>query len=185
MSSIKSDEDIESILTHTNNALHKVNVAVKIIGSGNHGNQAKDNKRAGHQNRDKDVQATIGTLATLIGGKNTSELLDVHASAVSKFKNGKNANNDPSSELLSKTDAKLENINNKVIDKVDQLMDIFAEDKMDELKASEIPSAAEKLIGMFDKINRRNDKNDNTLKPQVVLYAPRQINITEYITKEV
>ena len=158
MSSIKSDEDIESILTHTNNALHKVNVAVKIIGSGNHGNQAKDNKRAGHQNRDKDVQATIGTLATLIGGKNTSELLDVHASAVSKFKNGKNANNDPSSELLSKTDAKLENINNKVIDKVDQLMDIFAEDKMDELKASEIPSAAEKLIGMFDKILTKEKK---------------------------
>jgi predicted transcriptional regulator len=186
LSSIKSDEEIDDLLNHTNNSLHKVNVQVKIIGSGNHGNQINDNKRAGHQDRDKDNHATVAVLAELIGGKSTSELLNVHPAIVSKYRNGKNGNNDIDPELIAKTEAKLEGITRKTVDKVDQLLEIFAEDKMEELKAAEIPSAAEKLINMVDKINRRHDKElGDNMKPQVILYAPKQININEYLTKEV
>lgn len=185
MSALKSDEEIERLLSHANNTLNKPGVVVKIIGSGNHGNQDKSDKKAGNQKRDKETQAIVATVATLVGNKVASELFDIGATQVSQYKNGKNASNIPNEDLKNKIDKKLDTINGKIIDKVDILLDIFAEDKMDELKANEIPSAAERLISMFDKIHKRNDKSDGTIKPQVVLYAPKQINITEYVTKEV
>jgi hypothetical protein len=183
---LKSDEEVERLLNHKNNGLNKVEV--KIIGSGNHGHQKVegDHKNNGNQLRNKEDQANVGVLAELIGGKVTSELLGMHPAVISKYRNGKNASNIPNGELKSRLDTKLENINEKVVDKVDQLLDIFAADKMSELKASEIPTSAEKLISMFDKIKRRNDESGvGFVKPQVLLYAPKQINITELITKEV
>jgi predicted transcriptional regulator len=187
MSSVKSDAEVEELLNHRNNSLRKtnVNVAVKIIGSGNHGNHSKDNKNRGHQDRDKDNHATIAVMAELIGGKNTSDLLGVHPSSVSKYRNGKTNSNDVDPVLIEKTEEKLGKINTKIVDKVGQLLEIFAEDKMEDLKAGEIPSSVEKLVNTYDKINRRHEKLDNSVKPQVVLYAPKQININEFITKEV
>lgn len=183
---LKSDEEIERLLSHANNGLNKPGVQVKVIGSGKHGNQGHEPKNAGHQLRSKDDQATAGTLAHLIGGKNTAELLGTSESAVSHYKHGRNGSGVPNGELKTKIDEKLDKINEKVVDKVDQLLDIFAEDKMTELKAHEIPSSAEKLIAMFDKIKRRNDENGNNfVRPQVILWAPKQINITELISKEV
>lgn len=186
MSSIKSDAEIEDLLNHRNNSLRKTGVEVKIIGSGNHGNQKSDNKRKGEQDRDKNNHATVAVMAELIGGKNTSELLNIHEATVSKYRNGRTSNNDIDVELKVKTEEKLGKINTKIVDKVDQLLEIFAEEKMDELKAGEIPSSVEKLVNTFDKINRRHENNNNgNLKPQVLLYAPKQININEFVTKEV
>ncbi len=183
---LKSDEEVERLLNHTNNGLNKIKVQTKFIGRGNHDNHSTE-ERPGPQIRSKEDQAIVGTLANLIGGKNTSELLNINQSEVSKFRNGKNGSGVPNSELKSKIEEKLEKVNEKVADKVDILIDIFTEEKMSELKASEIPSAADKLISVFDKIKRRNEGNGNNsfLKPQVILYAPKQINITELITKEV
>lgn len=186
MSSIKSDKEIEELLNHSNNTLHKVNVAVKIIGNGNHGNQSHDDKRKGHQDRDKDNHAAIAVLAELVGGKGAAEIMNTNQSAVSQYRNGKNASGKIDPELIAKTEEKLGRINEKIVNKVDQLLEIFIEDKMSELKANELPAATKSLIDTYDKINRRNDKNmGDNLRPQVVLYAPKQINISEYITKEV
>jgi len=183
---LKSDEDFDKLLKHPNNGMNKITVATKVIGSGNHGNQSHEGKNAGHQIRDKESQAIVGVLSTLIGGKVTAELMGTSESAVSSYKHGMNGSRVPNGELKSKIDEKLDRINDKVVDKVDQLLDIFAEDKMSELKAHEIPSSAEKLISMFDKIKRRNDENgSNYIRPQVLLWAPKQINITELISKEV
>jgi len=183
---LKSDEDFNMLLKHPNNGMNKISVITKIMGSGNHGNQSHDGKNAGHQLRDKESQAIAGTLATIIGGNATAKLLDTSTSAVSSYKHGMNGSRVPNGELKSKIDEKLDRINDKVVDKVDMLLDIFAEDKMNELKASEIPSSAEKLISMFDKIKRRNDENGaGSIRPQVLLWAPKQINITELISKEV
>jgi predicted transcriptional regulator len=124
-------------------------------------------------------------LAELIGNKSTSELLDVHPAVVSKYKNGKNCSNIPDTELVEKIENRLGKINDKIVDKVDYLLDIFAEDRMSDLKASEIPSSIEKLVNTSDKINRRHDPTNGNLRPQVIIYAPKQINVEEYITKEV
>jgi hypothetical protein len=183
---LKTDAEVEALLSHVNNGLNKIQVQVKTIGSGNHGNQSHEGKNAGNQLRDKEDQAIVGTLATLIGGKATAELTGLHPAAISKYRNGRDANNVPNGESKKILDAKLDNINNRIVDKVDQLLDIFAEDKMSELKAHEIPSSAEKLISMFDKIKRRNDENGaGIIKPQVLLWAPKQINIGELISKQV
>jgi hypothetical protein len=186
MSIYKTDEEIEALLEHPNNGLKKINVEVKIIGSGNHGNQSEEGKNAGNQRRELETKVNIGTLAHLIGGKSTSELTGISESQISKYKNGKNSSNVVKSEIVEAIDERLGNVSKKALDRVEVLMDLFVEDKMNELKAGEIPSAAEKLVSIFEKVNKSNDKNgNNASKPTVVIYAPRQLNINEYITKEV
>lgn len=185
MSSIKSDDEIESLLNHKNNSLHKAQVQVKIIGQGNHGNGGNRNHTT--PDRDKDNHATLAVTAELIGVKKTGELFKTSESTVSNYKNGRNAQREIDPELREKIDERLGKVSEKIVDKVDILLDIFAEEKMAELKAGEIPSSVEKLVSTMDKINRRNEgMNDNgEFRPQVILYAPKQINISEYITKEV
>ncbi len=183
MSSIKSDDEIDRLLNHKNNSLIRNGVQIKVPGKGNHGNGG--NNTGNNTTRTTEDKAIIATTAELIGVKGTSELLNINPSVVSKFKNGKTANNDVDIALRDKIEGKLEGIRSKVVDKVDRLLEIFAEDKMDELEGKDIPPAIERLIGTYDKVNRRNDKNEGITKPQVLLWAPKQINIDQYITKEV
>lgn len=186
MSSIKTDDEIDDLLNHKNNSLHKLDVQVKIIGSGNHGNGgSKSHKTPDH---DKDNHATLAVTGELIGVKKTGELFKTSESTISNYMNGLNAQRDPDPELQRKIDEKLGRISTKIVDKVDILLDIFAEEKMEELKAGEVPASVEKLVSTMDKINRRNERingNGEGFRPQVILYAPKQINISEYITKEV
>lgn len=186
MSSIKSDDEIEDLLNHKNNSLHKLDVQVKIIGSGNHGNGGSKSHKTPDKN--KDNHATLAVTAELIGVRKAGELFKTSESTVSNYKNGLNAIRDQDPELQQKIDEKLGKISNKIVDKVDILLDIFAEEKMGELKAGEVPSSVEKLVSTMDKINRRNERmngDNGGFRPQVILYAPKQINISEYITKEV
>lgn len=186
MSSIKSDKEIDDLLNHKNNSLHKLDVQIKIIGQGNHGNGGNRNHTTPDFN--KDNHATLAVTAELIGVKKTGELFKTSESTVSNYMNGRNAGRDKDPELQKKIDERLGRVSEKIVDKVDILLDIFAEDKMEELKAGEIPSSVEKLVTTMDKINRRNERmngDNGGFRPQVILYAPKQINISEYITKEV
>lgn len=189
MSALKTDEEIKKLLEHENNALKSRNhVEVKIIGSGNHGNQSRgeDTKNPGSQLRSKESQAVVAVTAELIGTTAAAELLGTSTSAASSYRHGMNADRKPDAELQRQIDEKIGKVNKKVADKVDLLLDLLDEEKMLELKAAEIPSSAEKLVNIYDKINRRNDKNlGGESRPQVILYAPKQINVEQYITKEV
>ncbi len=178
MSSIKSDEEIEKLLNHKNNS-----VKVKIIGSGAHG---KGGNRAGTKNdRSKENHSSAAVLAELVSGKAAAEIFEYTQSAVSKYRHGRNSNNDEDGELRRQLDEKLGRINGKIVDKVDTLLEIFAEDKMSELKAGELPPSIERLVSTYDKINRRHEKNEGAIRPQVLLWAPQQTNISNFVTKEV
>lgn len=183
MSSIKSDKEIEELLNHKNNTLKKVGVEVKIIGSGNHGNGGAP--KGSKYDRNKDNHSTIAVTAELIGDKGAAQLLGTSQAQVSKYRRGLNSSNDPDPELQELTERKLGRISTKVVDKVDQLLELFADDRMNDLQPKEMPGAIEKLVNTYDKINRRHEKGDGSNRPQVILYAPKQINISEYITKEV
>lgn len=182
MSSIKTDAEIENLLNHKNNSLLKKGVKVKILGKGNHGNGG--NIKGTTADRNKDNHATVAVVAELIGNKGASELLDVHEASVSKYKNGKNSNNDVDVQLKEKIENKLEGISKKVVDKVDTLLEIFAQEKMASLDGKEIPPAIERLINTYDKVNRRHESG-NVSRPQVLLWAPKQINIDQFVSKDV
>jgi hypothetical protein len=186
MSSIyKTDEEVEILLNHPKNGLKKIDVEVKIIGKGNHGGQGNGSgKRRDLSIEDK---TQIATLAHLIGGKATSEITGTHATHVSQLKNGRNSNSQPEPEVLARMGERIEKISDKALEKVGALIEMFSEEKASELKASEIPGAAEKMAGIFEKISKHNQDlgiGANS-KPTVILYAPRQINIDQYISKEV
>ncbi len=185
MSSLKSDDEIDALLNHKNNTLHKVGVQVKIIGSGNHGNQRGNPGVTPDQN--KDNHATVAVTAELIGTQAASKLFNMNDRLIGRYRRGNNGDNTPDPELTEKVEEKLTGISKKITDKVDLLLDIFAEDKMSELKPGEIPSSVDKLISAQDRINRRHEKlgDNGNNRPQVILYAPKQINIDQYITKEV
>jgi len=179
---LKTDKEVKDLLEHANNGMKKV--SVKIIGSGNHG---KGGCPEGADRRKLTIEdkVTVAATAELIGTVNAANLFDMSDAQVSQYKQGENGDGSKNPELKAALDSKLTGITKKIVDRVDDLLDIFAEDKMSELKAHEIPPAAERLVGMFDKIQRRNEGIGNSLKPQVVLYAPRQININELLVKEV
>lgn len=185
MGVFKTDEEIKALLEHPNNGLNKVKV--HIIGSGNHGNQSHDDKKAGNQHRSTESKAQVAILAEVLdSNKVAGELLGVGPTQVSQYRSGKNANNIVDAELVRARNEKLNGITKKVVDRVDTLMDIFVEEKLADLKASEIPGAAEKLIGIFDKINRKDEGSNGNGKGVVVnLFAPKQINVSQLITKEV
>ncbi len=96
MSSIKSDDEIDRLLNHKNNSLHKTGVQVKVIGKGNHGTGGS--KPGTIPDRDKDNHASIAVTAELIGQKATSDLLGVAHATVNKYANGKNSDGKPDKE---------------------------------------------------------------------------------------
>src|SRR4030067_3186850 len=173
MSAFKTDEEIESLLNHPKNGLKKINVQVKIIGSGNHGKQSEDSKKSGEQHRDLESKANVAVLAEFIGNKNAGLLMGMGPTQVSQYKNGKNASNVVKTDLVHAIDERLEKISKKTVNRVNTLLNIFVEDKMNELKPNEIPQAAKSLIEIFEKVNKSSDKNAGLVnKPSVVIYAP-------------
>lgn len=179
----KTDAEIEKLLNHPKNGLKKLNVEVKIIGPGNHGNGK--NSSGQHKERTLEDKADIAVLAELVGTKGAAEILNMNHGQVSSYKSGMNSSREVEEGLRARTDAKLGKISDKALEKVDKLLEIFAEDKMSELKAGEIPSAMERLVNVHEKVSARNGSLDSKVKPTVILYAPKQININEYLAKEV
>lgn len=178
----KSDDEVEEMLGHRNNGL----VKIKIIGQGNHGNQSHEKKKTERKDT-VEQKAEVAVLASLIGNKMAGEITDTHPATVSKLVNGKNTNNTPDPALVSEVDKRLGRISDKAAEKVEVLLDIFQSEKMDELKASEIPQAAEKFVGIIERIRKGNDKNNGSgvSRPVVIIHAPQQQTIEQYITKEV
>lgn len=184
MTIYKTDEEVEDLLNHKNNGLRKIGVEVKIIGSGNNGKQGNSSKRS--RELTVDDKAEVATLAHLIGNKATQEILGMDKAQVSQYKAGRNSSAVVEPELIAETERRIGKVSDKALGKVEQLLEIFAEDRMLELKAGEIPSAMERMSGVFDRISKHNGRNGTGIsKPNVIIYAPKQINIHEYPNKEV
>lgn len=185
-----SDEDIEKLLKHKNNGINKVRiipeVKIKVLGSGNHGNQSTDSKKSGEQLRGVEEKADVGVLATLIGNKGAGLLLGVGPTQVSQYKNGKNGSNVTDIELKTELDSRLGKLEEKAIDKVELFLEMISEEKASALNANEAATSAEKMVNIVDKIRRRNeDRVGDINRPQIHIYGPSQIKIDEYIVKEV
>ena len=183
----KTDEEVEELLNHKNNRI-KAEVSVKTLGSGNHGNHDKGDKKAGEQVRGPEEQSQIGVLAHLIGNKATTVLTGVGATQVSQHKNGKNSNNTVVPELVEEKEARLDLLGDKAMSKVDMFLELLDEEKMLELKAKDIPQAASRMMDIADKIKRRNQVREDEAKasrPQIHFYAPVQMKVDQYLTKEV
>lgn len=186
----KSDEEVDELLNHQNNSIPPKTVEVKIIGSGNHGNHDKGNKKNGNgeQVRGPEAQSQIGTLAHLVGNKAASALTGVGETQVSQHKNGKNSNNKVVTELVEESESRLDSLGNLAVDKVEMFLELLDEDKMLELKAKDIPAAASKMMDIADKIKRRNQVHVDEVRasrPQIHFYAPVQMKVDQYLTKEV
>jgi hypothetical protein len=180
----KSDDEVLELIGHENNAM----VKLKIIGSGNHDNHDRSNKKAGDQVRGPEKQAQIATLAKLVGNKATSELTQVGPTQVSQHKNGKNSNNEVVKELIDDSEARMDILGNKAVDKVQILLDMLDEEKASDLKAKDIPAAAQKMMDVAERIKKRNQViRDETgaAQPQIHFYAPVQLKIDQYVKKEV
>jgi len=176
----KTDEEIEELLNHKNNGL----VKHKIIGSGNHGNHSSTKQP--DKKRTTEEKVEVAVLANLIGVKAAAVATDNHESTVSKFSRGLGTNNRPEVELVNGIEKRLGSVSEKVVDKVDILMEIFAEEKMAELKPNELPVAIEKMVSVVEKINKINGKDgSNSSRPVVIIHAPRQQPLEQYILKEV
>ena len=184
----KSDEEVEELLEHENNSV----VKIKNLGSGNHGNHDTGGKKnnEGDQVRGEEAQSEIAVLAELIGNKATSKLTGVGETQVSQHKNGKNSNGDVKTGLVLNKNEKLDFLSDKASDKVGLFLDMLSAEKLDDMKAKDIASSAGKMADIAMKLKTRSpnpfgfDGSGNG-RPQIHFYAPVQLNVEEYITKEV
>lgn len=187
------DNKVEELLNHVNNSTRVVNVDVEVkrIGSGNHGNHdSKENgngtKKNGNQLRDTESKADVGVLAALVGNKAAGQMLGIGATQVSQYSRGLNGSNVSSLELKKELEERLGFLEQKAIDKVDLFLDMIAAEKVIEMKGSDLANSAEKMVNVFDKLRRRNEKIDNlTNKPTINIYGPAQVKSDTYISKEV
>lgn len=182
-----TDEEVEKLLSHEKNGLVRAGVEVKIIGKGNHGNgglgEPGQNRPA---NRSLESKADISVLANLIGVKATSEILDVSPAVVSKKKNGKTSSDAPDPELVIERDKRLGIVSEKALDRVDILLDVISEEKMNGLSVKDAAVTAEKMVNVFDKLKKKDPREmGNDGRPSVVFYAPRQVTLNDYRIQEV
>jgi hypothetical protein len=161
----KSDEEVETLLSHPNNGITKH----VFIGRGNnpncggHGNGSES--RLSIQDK-----ADIATLALLVGNKAAAELTGEHPANVSQIKNGKNGLGKPESGTRAATDRKIGAIKSAALDKVDILLGVINEDKISELGAKDAATTAEKMINIFDKLGPKTPVIE---KANVIFYSPK------------
>lgn len=184
----RDDEEVDRLLGHENNACVVTDVIVKNVvkGSGNHGKHDRGDKKSGDQLRDTSSKADVGVLAEIIGNKGAGELLGVGETQVSQYRNGKNGSNVTDIELRREMDQRLGKLEEKTIDKVDLFLKLISEEKVDELKASDMASGAEKMVNVLDKLRRRHEKSgDLAVKPTIHIHGPAMVKSDTYLTKEV
>lgn len=191
MSVFKTDEEVEKLLAHPNNGINKIKAAVdvkiKTLGTGNHGNHDRGNgKKNGNQLRAVEDKADVGVLANLVGNKAAGQLLGVGSTQVSEYKHGRNGSHKSDPNLKSELESRLSFLEEKAVDKVELFLEMISEEKALEMKAGEMASSAEKMVNVLDKLRRRNDKDGaNLVRPQIIIHGPALVKSDNYIVKEV
>jgi len=176
MGLFKSDEEVESLLSHRLNLTR-----VASIGGPDRTGQKIPNPRG--ENIPVEEKAQIGTLARLIGSKNAGELLNLDNSQVSKYARGNDSYNHPSPEIREKIEDNLAPIRSRALANVEFLLDVVAE-KASKMNGSNAAKAAKSMVEVYEKLGPKNPTlNINT--PQVVFYAPRVLESKDYPVLEV
>lgn len=178
MGLFKSDEEVESLLSHR---LNLTRVA-RLDGP----DESKVGLRPG-ETKGKIIpvedKAKIGTLARLIGGKATSELTGLSTSQVGRYKRGNDSYDNPSEAIEEKIQDNLAPIRSRALANVEFLLDVVAE-KASKMNGSKAASAAKNMVEVYDKLGPKGSIiNLNT--PQVVFYAPRVLGPADYPVIEV
>jgi len=193
MSTFKSDEEVLSLLensSHGNGNDEKMGpialIKHKAIGSGNHENHDRGDKKKGKQLRDTEDKADVAVLAEVVGNRAAGALLGVGETQVSQYKNGRNASNITDPELVDSTDKRLGILEETTIDKVDLFLSLIQDDKVAELSADKLASSADKMVNVLDKLRRRNEKKEERAKlPNIIIQGPAMVSMDQYATKEV
>lgn len=166
----KEDLEIETLLNHPRNILHK------SIGQGKsvfpHPNGIGSESRLTIQDK-----AEIAILATLVGNKAAAKLTGEDPSNVSRMKNGVTNNGGEDASIRAATAAKLAPIQAKAVDKVDMLLNIIREDNLGDLGPKDAAITAEKLVNIFEKITPVK-VTDNRIN--VVFYSPAKREVSSY-----
>jgi hypothetical protein len=166
----KEDSDIDTLISHPNNILHKT------IGTGNHGNGGP---RSGFQAPPNEAtRARIGMLATLFGDKVASEMTGVPREYASRFKRARNLDESPDQSLEKELISRRGVIQEKALIKADQFLDMLGTggDLNDDVKRSNI---ADRVVSIFERLQPKTP-TINAENAQIIFYAPKIKNSEEY-----
>lgn len=177
----KTDAEVEELLNHSNN---RVRVEHKGNGQGqnpNSGGHASDDGKS-YQKLPLEDKARIGTLASLIGNKNTSTLTGISEPRVSQFKNGMNGSHaDP--ELRKELKGQKDEIQKTALNKVDIFLGMLTEDRISGMDTKDIASSAAKMVDIYDKLGPKNPNVGANVSIQ--FFAPRLRDINDMAVIEV
>lgn len=173
----KEDKEIETLLNHQNNILHK------SVGQGK-SLFPKHNGIGSASRLTIQEKADIGTLANIIGSKAAAEMVGEDPGSVNRLKNAKTIYNGEDRNLKTVMDKRLEPIRNTAIDKVDLLLGIISEAKASDLGIRDAAIAADKLVSIYEKLTPGLGKV-NIDRSNVVFYSPRVRELKDYNVLEV
>ena len=169
----KSDEEVDILLNHKNNG-----VAHKGLGQGQNPNSG--GKATLYRNEYEKIEvedkAKIGTVAAIIGNKNTAEMTGLSDVRVSQFRRGMNGSK-PDEALRSKLLERKTAIQDTCIDKVGMLLDLVSQDRAEAMDTKDIAGTAEKFVNIFEKLGPKNPEAGN--KIMIQFFAPKVRELDE------
>lgn len=170
----KSDEEVEKMVNHENNATR---VSIKGNGKGSNPNSGGN---AGEKREKISIEekTQIAVLAHLIGNKETANLMDKHESAVSHYKNGHDGLGTRNPELIERTNSKINDIKRDVLDKAGMFLSFLDEEKAKKMKGVALASAASKMVDIHDRLTPKVIQPN--LGVNIVFHAPRQRSSQDY-----
>lgn len=167
----KEDSEVELLLDHPKNILHKSSEHGKPLF--HHPNGTGSASRLTIQDK-----AEIAVLATIVGNKAAADLTGEDPANVSRMKNGVTTKGGDDNAIRAATAAKLAPIQAKAVDKVDMLLDIIQADKLGDLGIKDAAITAEKLVSIFEKITPIKDPTSNRIN--VIFYSPAKREVSNY-----
>jgi hypothetical protein len=167
----KSDSEVESLISHPNNVIHKT------IGTGNHGKGGvKEGSVQSPPNEES--RARIAILATILGDKTAAEMTGVDRSYATKFRNGQKLDSSPDQSLEKELISRRGTIQSKALEKAELFLDMIGvnSDLNDDVKRSNI---ADRVVSIFERLAPKTP-TINAENAQIVFYAPKIKESTEY-----
>lgn len=177
----KTDAEVEELLNHSNN---RVRIDHKGNGQGqnpNSGGHASDDGKS-YLKLPVEEKAKVGTLASLIGNKNTSALTGIGETRVSQLKRGMNGSKaDP--ELRKELAEQKSEIQKTALSKVDIFMSMLTEDRISGMDTKDIATSAAKMVDIYDKLGPKNPNIGANVSIQ--FFAPKLRDINDMAVIEV
>jgi hypothetical protein len=125
----------------------------------------------------------VGTLANLGNSSEVARTFGISTSAAHNAKLGQSSPSKPLPELQSKLEKNLGRVREKAIDTILESLDLMDTNKLEKEDARGLSAIASNLSKVVEKTLPKS--SESSLRAQLIVYAPTQVNETKFEIVEI